>query len=664
MSISLPNRAIAAGLAIAVALWLSGTALLVPAAQAVTIEELQAQIAALQAQLATLTGGTSGDCYAFTRSLFEGLSGADVTALQDYLTGTGHFTFAGGSTGFFGPITAAAVAAWQAANGVSPAAGYFGPISQAKYNTVCGGGTGTTGGTTDLEGGAGSIEDADFVANLSNEEVGEDADDVEVAGLDIDADEGSDIELTAVRLDFDKGAAGNADFEDYAKDVSVLLDGEELARVDGDAFNDDNNYDRTLSLDSGGVIKAGDTGRLVVAVSGVSNLDSDDVTDTWTVIFESVRFRDAQGASVSETSAGDIGTETRTFSFESFATASDSVLKIKLANNDAINKAHMINVDTSGTTDGVVVLDFTLEAEGDSDLEIKEFGASTTVTVESHVDDVIAGGTSPAVYLVIDGERYGNAVYGGDVVSAVTEDTDGDVGTSELVFFDDVDYILAAGETVDAQIEVDFLAAGGSPLSEGATLLVSINEINTNNTALVDVRDESNTQLADADMSGSAIGEANSVYDVTFAITNVTKATTAHITTDTSGIDESATFEFEFDLTAEDGDVYVDDACNEDSDGTLSEDGFLFSANASASFSYSCLLSSAADQNATNYQVDDGTTETFTYTITVTADQGADDTAKLTWEQLEWSEADEAGDRSFTGNLDKYFTEGIFLNDR
>ncbi|KKU11722.1 MAG: hypothetical protein UX16_C0006G0002 [Parcubacteria group bacterium GW2011_GWB1_45_7] len=74
MSISLPNRAIAAGLAIAVALWLSGTALLVPAAQAVTIEELQAQIAALQAQLATLTGGTSGDYLVIAMPLHEAYS--------------------------------------------------------------------------------------------------------------------------------------------------------------------------------------------------------------------------------------------------------------------------------------------------------------------------------------------------------------------------------------------------------------------------------------------------------------------------------------------------------------------------------------------------------------------------------------------------------------
>lgn len=123
---------------------LSGAAAVVPIAvvadhtTAHTIEQLQAQIAALQAQLAALSGGQKAPAAKcnFTRDLTVGARGDDVKCLQDYLTGTGHFTYAGGSTGFFGPITKSAVAAWQAANGVSPAAGYFGPISRAKYESL------------------------------------------------------------------------------------------------------------------------------------------------------------------------------------------------------------------------------------------------------------------------------------------------------------------------------------------------------------------------------------------------------------------------------------------------------------------------------------------------------------------------------------------------
>jgi peptidoglycan hydrolase-like protein with peptidoglycan-binding domain len=115
----------------------------VPSAGAQTVAELQAQInallaqiSALQAQLSGQTGGTMVGGCSFTRDLTTGSTGADVTCLQNYLTGTGHFTFSGGATGYFGPITQAAVAAWQAANGITPPAGYFGPISRGAYNSM------------------------------------------------------------------------------------------------------------------------------------------------------------------------------------------------------------------------------------------------------------------------------------------------------------------------------------------------------------------------------------------------------------------------------------------------------------------------------------------------------------------------------------------------
>ncbi len=92
-------------------------------AKAATSAELQAQIDALMAQIAGLQGGDDhahAGC-TFTGPLTVGSTGAEVTCLQDYLTPT-YFNFAGGSTGTFGPVTQSAVAAWQSANGVSPAA--------------------------------------------------------------------------------------------------------------------------------------------------------------------------------------------------------------------------------------------------------------------------------------------------------------------------------------------------------------------------------------------------------------------------------------------------------------------------------------------------------------------------------------------------------------
>ena len=167
---SLLGRTVVAFIGIVTAFVMVGGTAVLPANGQLTNTQIQSILGLLQsfgADQATinnvnaaLTGqpttggsgsGTSGTaCYNFTRSLHMDMSpktGADVTALQNFLTATGHYTYSGGATGYFGAITKTAVSAWQGANGVSPTAGYFGPASQAKYNTMCGGTTGGGSGT-------------------------------------------------------------------------------------------------------------------------------------------------------------------------------------------------------------------------------------------------------------------------------------------------------------------------------------------------------------------------------------------------------------------------------------------------------------------------------------------------------------------------------------
>lgn len=81
------------------------------------------------------------DCN-FTRNLFRGVYGEDVRCLQTHLNGAGFkisdfgFGSPGSETTYFGPLTQNAVSLWQAAESVSPIAGYFGPFSRAKYKAV------------------------------------------------------------------------------------------------------------------------------------------------------------------------------------------------------------------------------------------------------------------------------------------------------------------------------------------------------------------------------------------------------------------------------------------------------------------------------------------------------------------------------------------------
>jgi len=84
---------------------------------AAQIAALTAQISSLQALLSTTQGGSTTTSTTFTRDLTIGSHGTDVTALQTWLISKG-FTISAGATGYFGAQTKAALAAWQAANGV------------------------------------------------------------------------------------------------------------------------------------------------------------------------------------------------------------------------------------------------------------------------------------------------------------------------------------------------------------------------------------------------------------------------------------------------------------------------------------------------------------------------------------------------------------------
>src|SRR3989344_2945377 len=97
----------------------------------------EGQLEALQTQLTQLLGAST----VFTRDLEVGGTGEDVRALQQFLNANGFMVTESGpgspgnETIMFGGLTRAALAAFQAANGISPAVGYFGPKTRAFVNS-------------------------------------------------------------------------------------------------------------------------------------------------------------------------------------------------------------------------------------------------------------------------------------------------------------------------------------------------------------------------------------------------------------------------------------------------------------------------------------------------------------------------------------------------
>ncbi len=143
MNKKLLSKVSTAVVSLATVVSLSGATALMPAvAHGATVAELAAQIAALQATLAALSGPSSGSAASSallaSGNLTLGSKGAAVMDLQKFLNANGAQVAASGAgspgneTSTFGSLTKKALAKWQAANGVSPAVGYFGAISRAK----------------------------------------------------------------------------------------------------------------------------------------------------------------------------------------------------------------------------------------------------------------------------------------------------------------------------------------------------------------------------------------------------------------------------------------------------------------------------------------------------------------------------------------------------
>lgn len=140
----LTTKIASVGLAFATAATFAGALFPTASAQTVDINALLAQIAQLTALVQQLqaaqgqTPASTAPTYNFTRNLTLGSTGPDVKALQEYLNANGAPVAASGvgsaghETTYFGSLTKNALAKWQADHGVSPAVGYFGPLTRAK----------------------------------------------------------------------------------------------------------------------------------------------------------------------------------------------------------------------------------------------------------------------------------------------------------------------------------------------------------------------------------------------------------------------------------------------------------------------------------------------------------------------------------------------------
>ncbi|MGH7193791.1 MAG: peptidoglycan-binding domain-containing protein, partial [Candidatus Saccharimonadales bacterium] len=105
-----------------------------------TVENVQA---ILSGEPTSATSTPASSCYSSSRNLTIGSEGQDVRTLQSFLNTHGANVASSGpgspgaETTYFGALTQNAVARFQAAHAVSPAVGYFGPLTQIAISSVC-----------------------------------------------------------------------------------------------------------------------------------------------------------------------------------------------------------------------------------------------------------------------------------------------------------------------------------------------------------------------------------------------------------------------------------------------------------------------------------------------------------------------------------------------
>ncbi len=576
---------------------------------------LQAQIASLQAQLAAAQGTSTTASVTFTRSLTIGSTGSDVTALQTWLIAKG-YSIPAGATGYFGAQTKAALAAYQAANGISPAAGYFGPITMAKVNaaggttttttttTVSGCAPGasfssttgqacsTTTGTTTLSGGEGSIDNFQTIGASSTTFNAGDTE--QVMGFSFKAD-GSDLAVNRVNFDvvLTSQSSGNGSPRPWNFfQTATLMDGNTtIATVD--ATNQNNwSQDGTVGAYQqyrisftglNDVVKEGTTGSYYLSFTTQSAVSDSNAGGTYTVTLPSqgLRATDAMGLQqYSDTSP------TATFTITN--SQNGSAVLSQASDNP---QTTTVQGDQSSVTNGITLNAFTVQAKS-ANLELYSIPVTlitslATSSIEVRDLKLYQGST------LLDTESVPTSTGAGN-------------GGSQVITFSNLNFNIPEGTTDEFTVQADINKIDGVSFTEGATAMVNVSNSNV---------DLENTSGNTVNLTGASTGNVITFHSIGLSA-DASPTTTAVVQNNGGNVtSQTGTFTFTFNVTAFGQDEYIGSTSS--AYGLTFYDYTAAAATTSSSLLASSLTSTADRSPLGNYVIHNGQTKQVTIQATI-----------------------------------------------
>lgn len=593
------------------------------------LEVSGADSATISAIQATLMGGgdtpTGGTCdYLFTQDLSMGADSAEVMQVQKFLNGKGFMVASAGAgspgmeTTYFGSLTSAAVAAFQNAYaseilapvGLTAGTGYWGPSTRAKANMLCqdvvddDDDDDMDDDDDDFGGsGEGYLDDFERISSYTAEEVGEGVDDVEILGVKFEAKESDQqIQRVEVRVDNPTDTSNTKKLEDVVTELTLWLDGEKIGSMDVEdaGYNRDggtssNGLYTFRFTDLDGVVDEGDEGELVVAASGVNNLDSASNQDGFDVFIPENGIRAVSPNGVSDTY--DSAAHETTFTVETFASAADLEMKVNLS-NDNLDEGVVV-VDNEG--DDIELVRFTIKADG-SDLTIYQLPIALTSANDNIVDITDE--------LVLEWD-------GGDSSEVVST-----AATTGTITFDSLDIDIDDGDTMEFTVT----AESATSSVDGSLAITLQGQVTVDD---IDAEDATGETVSDADATGSAIGETQHLFTIAPSIEVLDVSIDPIDNGDAAAKSAKAIIKVE--VTAEGGTIYLngDDETTENKRffvGKVYGSGVTASTTAS-----STIYSLSGDYTVTNSGADDeyytlNEDQSMTITIEDTVTQAADAT--------------------------------------